>query len=118
MYFDINDYLISTKTNESKERLQKMFENWLKDMLGRFQIRKIPRRYRPYVKNFLDFKDKYQKNAIENINGEDVLLHDDVFDTGSTLQEIVYQIQDCVDIRNIYIFTLLDDRKMRELNIR
>jgi len=107
--FDIEDYLKTFKSDESRSDLEKMFRKWIKKMGPRFVIRGIPPIFRPFVYNFLESRS--EENVLKSLSGKNVLIYDDIFNTGKTLREIIYQVIDYVEPENIYIYTLVDDRQ-------
>ena len=64
-------------------------------------------KYRPYVKNFLNFETEEAKKAFESLNHPKTLIIDDINTSGSTVAEIVRIIKKVNPSAEVYIFTLL-----------
>ena len=64
-------------------------------------------KYRKYIQNYLKFDTEEHKKAFENLNGENILVVDDINTSGSTLQEILRIIGSINISCNIFIYTLI-----------
>ena len=72
-----------------------------------FSIGEVPPKYRPYVKDYLVFKDKDTEDAIQSIESGRLLLIDDIDTTRSTLKEMLRIVNKVNPKCEVYIFTLI-----------
>lgn len=64
-------------------------------------------KYRPYIKNFLDFSDLSMVEEYAALKGQKLLVVDDINTSGSTLNEILRILNKVNANCNIFIYTLL-----------
>lgn len=64
-------------------------------------------KYRPYIKNYYNFKDKKDKELFEQINNSNVLVVDDIATSGTTIFHLLKTIRSINDRNNITVFSLL-----------
>lgn len=64
-------------------------------------------RFRPYIMNFLRFKDEKDKQLCATIRKQNVLIVDDVTTSGSTLNEILRALRVLNEDNQITIFSLI-----------
>lgn len=72
-----------------------------------FSIGEVPPKYRPYVKDYLIFKDKDTEDAMQSIESGRLLLIDDIDTTRSTLKEMLRIVNKVNPKCEVYIFTLI-----------
>ena len=69
--------------------------------------KEVKYRYRPYIKNYLVFKDKESEELVRAIQKGKILIVDDINTSGSTLTEILRLVHNINNSCEIYIFTLI-----------
>lgn len=62
---------------------------------------------RPYIMNFLQFKNEQDKMLCESIRRQNILIMDDVTTSGSTLNEILRTLRILNDDNQIVVFSLI-----------
>ena len=72
-----------------------------------FSIGEVPPKYRPYVKDYLVFKDKDTEDALRSIERGRLLLVGDIDTTRSTLKEMLRIVNRVNPKCEVYIFTLI-----------
>lgn len=67
----------------------------------------VKSKYRPYITGFIDFKDQESADRFSKLQGDNILLVDDINTTGSTIHEILRKLGKINNNCNIYVFTLI-----------
>ena len=67
----------------------------------------VKSKYRPYIKNYLNFKSDEDIEQFSKLQGSRILILDDINTTGSTLNEILRILNKINSDCEIYIFTLI-----------
>lgn len=67
----------------------------------------VKSKYRPYITGFIDFKDQESADKFSKLQGDNILLVDDINTTGSTIHEILRKLGKINNNCNIYVFTLI-----------
>lgn len=67
----------------------------------------VKSKYRPYITGFLDFKDQEESSRFARLQGDNILVVDDINTTGSTLNEILRKLGKINHNCNIYVYTLI-----------
>lgn len=76
--------------------------------LNYFSLAKnVKPKYRKYIQNYLKFSSDKDKQTFEKLQGQNILIVDDINTSGSTLQEILRIINSINTMCNIYIYTLI-----------
>lgn len=98
-------------TNAQKDDVLKKIRKMMDDIHSSeyFSIaRSIKKtKYRPYIKNYYNFKDKKDKELFEQINNSNVLVVDDIATSGTTIFHLLKTIRSINDSNNITVFSLL-----------
>lgn len=98
---DINVY------RETKRYINKVLMPKIHD-LDYFSLAKnVKTKYRPYIRNFIQFKDSDLEKIQKLQHGTNILVVDDINTSGSTLYEIIRQINELNPNCNIYVYTLI-----------
>lgn len=67
----------------------------------------VKSKYRPYIKGFLNFKDPKDIEKFSRLQGDNILVVDDINTTGSTLNEILRKLGELNNNSNFYVYTLI-----------
>lgn len=67
----------------------------------------VKSKYRPYIKDYLNFKSDEDIEKFSKLQGSKILVLDDINTTGSTLNEILRILNKVNNDCEIYIFTLI-----------
>lgn len=67
----------------------------------------VKSKYRPYIQNFLNFKNADQLEEYSKLQGDNILVVDDINTTGSTLKEILRILNEINNSCNIFVYLLL-----------
>jgi len=74
-------------------------------------------KYRPYIMNFLRFKNDKDKELYSSIREQNILVIDDVTTSGSTLSEILRTLRIINDKNQITIFSLIGRKDLMAENV-
>ena len=69
--------------------------------------RDVKSKYRPYITGFIDFYSPEEIERFSKLQGDNILVVDDINTTGSTLNEILRKLGQVNHDCNIYVYTLI-----------
>lgn len=69
--------------------------------------RDVKSKYRPYIKDFLNFSSEDDVEKYSKLNGQNILIIDDINTTSSTINEILRILNKVNNNCNIFIYTLI-----------
>lgn len=72
------------------EKLKKQLKSLVAD--GELELKKFYKPYLKFIKNFIELRDAYE--VLDKVLGKSVLVVDDILSTGSTMAEMIRQLEE------------------------
>lgn len=104
-----------SQKQQAIENIKRMMENIHKQDYFSIARNVKKNKYRPYIKNFYNFKDEDAQKTYLELSNQNIILLDDIATSGTTTLHLLNTLRCVNGTNNIVVFSLIDNKNIDNL---